>query len=461
MISILNTLVILILIYFFTLTIAYTILLLASIPEILNKFKEGYYGNFASLIQNSQLPAVSFIIPAFNERTRIFNCILSVLENDNSNADVIVVSDGSTDDTIELLKERFSLYETPPVIKHSLKTIAKVRHYYRSQTYRNLFVIDKEHSHSADTVNVGVNVCRTPLFITFDADTVLEPGALTRMLFTFLSKPHCLAIGGAIYIINDNEVVDGKMMETNMPKHFIPAVQSVEYLRSFLYGRSGWSVLGGALCYAGAFTLLEKEAVVEVGGYDTKNFSYDAEIIVKLHHYMRKNKYPYTLSYTPNAIAWTEVPKTLKSYWVQRTRWQLGLLRSFCLHRIMFFNPGYGIVGLYTYPMYLFFEIFGPVVETISYIILLICLFTKLVALEPIIWAILLAWGFVTLVSLVTIFLNIITFNKYHKVSDIIRVCYLVFAEMLGFRQIRALCCFIGTGKYILNRIRGKPDIKL
>lgn len=435
--------------YFGLLAICYTILLVAAIPDIFKKYKEVAYGNVTELMSDVSLPPVTIIVPMYNEAKRILNCVLSILHSDYKNFEIILVNDASTDDTLKLLVEKFNLVETPIVFKDIIKT-AKVLSVFKSKT-DPLTVINKEHGHSADSINVGLNACKTPLYISLDADTVIEPDALSKIVYTILSNPHCVSVGGALYVLNNNEVRNGVVLEKRIPKtHLLPAAQALEYLRSFMFGRSGWNTFGGALCYAGAFTLFETQAVREVGGYDNANYSYDVEILLALHNKFRLNKFPYSVHYTPDPAAWTEVPQTIKSFWKQRERWQLGTIRSFMRFKSMFFNSRYGVVGFFTYPFYLLFEILGPVMEAVSYILLLVAIVLGLVTGFPLVWALLLAWGFLSVISIIIIILNNITFHKYNKIYDVLSIFLLVVVEMLGVRQLRAVCAMYSTIKYMV-----------
>lgn len=457
--SILGAISIAIILYFTLLSLWYSVLLIASFPEVIKKFRESIYGNITQLIAHDHLIPLTIITPAFNEEKRIVNMLYSVLHSDYKNTRIIVVNDGSTDGTFALLRQEFALTAVPMAVKQTVAT-ETVKGYYQSSRFPNLMVIDKEHCSyncAADAVNAGLNACQTPLMLTVDADTLLEPEALTRMLFTFLSHNHCVVVSGSVYVLNENLVKQGRLQDTRLPKHFIPAVQSVEYLRSFLYGRAGMNVMAGSLCYPGAFTLFETEVLRQLGGFDTPNFSYDAEITTKIHHEMRKHRYPHNLNHSPNAFCWTEVPATMKSYWKQRDHWHRGMWRSALRHIGMFLNPRYGIVGLLTFPCYVLFDILGPVVEFTSLILFVIAYCLGAISWPVIIWFFILAWGFITYITVAMVFLNLISFNKYHHKGDIFRAMWLVFAEMLWFRQYRAACCTVATLRYFINRLLGKP----
>lgn len=461
MIKVLDTLTFYILIYFAVLWVGYTVLLLGTFLTVIRKYKESKYNSMISKLNTEPTLPVSIIIPAFNESKRISNAIDALLKLDYKNIHIIVVNDGSTDDTLDLLIKNYALQKIPPafMIKYQTGTVLA---YYHSTTIPNMIVIDKEHSpfanSAADCINAGLNVCRTPLYMTVDADTLLEPEALTRMLFMYLIHPHCLAIGGNIYVPDPKKIQQGKMLDTNIPSNFVLGVQVCEYLRSFSYGREGWLFLGGALCHPGAITMLETQAVHEVGGYDASNFSYDAEMIIKLHHFMRKNKHPYSIVYSPSSIAWSEEPKTIRHLWRQRSYWQRGLLRCLSRHKDMVFNPAYGITGILAFPYYILFEIFGPVVEAISYIILILVFIYSKISLLNLAWLIFLAWGYMMFITLSCVILNLLTYNKYYKKMDILHLFFLTTVDMFFYRQVRAFCCLISSVQYVIHRLRGKPQ---
>ncbi len=448
----------LLLVYFVVEWVGYTLSLVLTIPLIMRTFGETKYNDIiASIDAYSYLP-ITTITPAFNERHRIARMIDSVVKAHYKNIQMIIVNDGSTDDTLQFLIDTYSLKPIQPSFTQKIKT-GKIKGYYQSATIP-LLVIDKEHSpfanSGADCINAGLNACRTPLFLTVDSDTTVEPDSISRMLFTFLTKPHCIAIGGSIYVPDH---IQGQIDHTkahNIPKNITLATQVIEYLRSFLYGHEGWTRFGGALCHSGAFTLLEKKAVMDIGAYDSYNFSYDAEIIMKLHHYMLKNRHPYTIVYASNAIAWAESPFKLKGLWKQRNYWQRGLLRCLALHWQMTFNPHYGRVGLLGFPAFIFFEIAGPAIEGFAYLFALITILCQEMNYVLLAWLLSLSFGFLLLITIACLLISTMTYNKYPKKLDLFKLIFITFVELVFYRVFRGVCYLFSTFHYIYNRIRGK-----
>ena len=447
--------------YFTLLWLGYLIMLGCTLKAIIQKFKETDVNPIIKALNANPLLPITIIIPAFNESKRILKAIDAILKADYKNIHLIIVNDGSKDSTLALLIKTYQLLKVPAAYKVEVET-GQVYGYYIAKDIPNFLVIDKQHSpfenSAADCINAGLNACRTPLYLTVDADTLLEKEALSRILFEYLISAHCIAVGGAIYVPDTMSKHGQTVAKTLIPSNLVLGTQVCEYLRSFIYGRQGWKLMGGSLCHPGAFTLLETKAVRDAGCYDSANFSYDAEIILKLHHYMRSHHYPYTISYAPSAISWSEEPHTLALLWGQRSRWQRGLLRCLSHHKAMIFNPAYGVTGLLAFPYYIIFEIFGPCVEAVSYIVLILALYFIPGVASFIGCLVLLAVSYILFITMACVILSGLTYDKYTKNLDILRLVGMTLVDMIFFRQWRAFCALFSSVHYLLNRLRGKAE---
>jgi biofilm PGA synthesis N-glycosyltransferase PgaC len=447
-------------IFFISVWIGYSVFLLLTTPVIFKKFREAQDDNIIQELNTSLSFAITAIIPAFNEAHRIDNTIASILNSTYEKVHIIIVNDGSKDNTLAHLIDTYSLTPIPPAFPQTIAT-GKVKTYYESTRIPHFLVIDKEHSpfmnSGADCINAGLNACRTPLYLTIDADTILEPDALSYMVLEYLHHPHCVAVGGDLYVPDKKYIKDGRLLQTNIPHNLTLATQAIEYLRSFIYGHEGWTVLGGAFCHPGAFTMLEKSAVMEMGGYDAYNFSYDAEIIMKLHDYMRDKRFPYAIAYAPNAIAWADQPATLKGLWMQRNRWQRGLLRSLHLHIKMLLNPRYGIPGILGFPIFTIYEIVGPALEGCAYVTLIFAVMMHQISLYHLEWLLLFAASFLFIITMACTLINSLTYNRYYRLSDIPRIAYLSLIEIVFYRPFKGLCCLASSVQFYFNRLRKLP----
>ncbi|HBB53034.1 MAG TPA: hypothetical protein DCZ80_03960 [Legionellales bacterium] len=455
MITILNWIV---LIYFLVLWLGYILFFIGSIKGIFYKFKLSIENNWLELFKSQRCLPVTVIMPLYNYADKVDFAIEAILQSDYPALSLIIVNDGSTDDTLAHLIKQYHLEPVIPAFPNAIIT-APIRMIYQSQLYPHLQVIDKEHypaiSSGSDAINAGLNICKTPLFMTVDSDTILEKNTILSMVFNYLTHPHCIAIGGNIYIPEDIQPQDIKI-NFKIPRNINLGVQVLEYLRSFFYGHEGWSIMGGAMCHSGACTLFERRAVLEAGAFDRDNYSYDSEIIMKLHHMMRKKSYPYSIVYAASAIAWASQPKGLKDFWKQRNRWQRGLWRSFFTHIQMMFNPSYGLTGLVAFPFYFFFEILGPVVEGMAYLLFILCIFTQKIDFDHVFWFVLMAWSFLYLISLSCILLNYLTYQKYNLKKDLFYLLFLTLMEIVFFRPFRGIGAVCSSVQYFWNRLWGK-----
>lgn len=455
MTEIVHSINVIILWYFIILSIGYIILLAGSITDIIFKFKESDLGNINVLLKSLTMPPVTIIIPAYNEEEYILEPIFSILKNNYTNTAILVVNDGSTDQTMAKLIDYFELYQVTPIIRKIIPSNSKIKGFYISKKYKNITVIDKEHRDKSDCLNIGLNACRTPLFITIDADTLLvEPDAISNIVFTMLTNPHTVAVGGAVYILNGCIYKEGEIIEAKMSYRPLYALQICEYLRSFLFGRSGWNTFGGALCFPGAFTLLERKAVLDLGGFEVGNTAQDFEIITHLHAYGFEHKYPYKFSFTPAAAVWTDVPGSLKEFWHQRSAWQRGSLHSLMRYKRMLFSFKYGIAGWFTYPFYLFGEILGAMFEFVAYLSILFSWYFGILDMYWTILFFIICWGFITFLTMVTVLINYITFNKYKRIRDLLWILVLVVIEQFGFRQYHVTCRVIATIRYFFRSLK-------
>lgn len=440
--------------YLIIISLGYVVLLIASIPDIILRFREGEIGQIVSLLSSRVYPPVTVIIVAYNEeKADLINSIESVLNNEYTNTQVMVVNNDSTDNTLSKLQELYALEEVLTPIRKKVTHRGVVKGFYQSKTHKNLMVIDKTERDKSDGLNVALNACTTPLFITVDADTLIEPDAVSKILFPMLTRAHTVAVGGAVYILNGCTYKDGKIIEPKLSHKLIYAFQSCEYLRSFMFGRAGWNSFGGSLSYSGAFTLFETQAVVNNDGFQIDNFANDLEVIIHLHATKYEKKYPYEIYYTPAAAAWTDVPGKYNEYFSQRVKWQYGSLLSFFAYKRMFLNPKYRMIGLYVYPFFLTAEMFGHIVEFLAYL----CIFlTWYLGIFDLVWVLLLfavCWGFVSFLTMATTCLSLLTFNKYRRINDIFLILFFGILEQFGFRQFNVLSRIWGTIKYVRDRI--------
>jgi cellulose synthase/poly-beta-1,6-N-acetylglucosamine synthase-like glycosyltransferase len=328
------------------------------------------FGRIHDMIASDTTPPVSVIIPAYNEAAGIVESVRSIVMLKYAKKEVIVVNDGSRDDTLQRLIDEFRMEPIDLPYRPLLET-QPIRRVYRSKLPLPIIVIDKENGGKGDAINAGINVSQYPYVMGTDADIVLDEECLLRASRHFVEdRARTIAVGGNVRPINGCEVRRGRVTRVALPKRPTEMAQVVEYIRTFLGARPAWSSLRSLLIVSGAFGVFKKDAVIEVGGYRRNHLGEDMELTMRLHKHFRKKRVPYRIVYAPDAVAWTEVPASREVLRKQRIRWHRGLMQVMWQYKTMFMNPRYGIVGLLGWPSYVAFEFVGPVMESIGWIVI-------------------------------------------------------------------------------------------
>ena len=388
------------------------------------------------LLGSAGMPPITLIAPAFNEEPTCVEATRSLLTLRYGDFEVLFVNDGSKDGTMLRMIEAFALEPTYRLPTGEIPTKGAIRGVYRSASHPKLWVIDKENGGKADTLNAGLNFCRTPLFCGMDADSLLEREALTRIVRPFVEDARTVAAGGIIRIVNGCTVGEGAVTNVRLPSELVPQLQVLEYLRAFLAGRMGWHELEATLIISGAFGVFRRDIVVEVGGYATDTVGEDMELVVRLHRHCQEKRIPYTIGFVPDPVAWTECPVTLAVLGRQRDRWQRGLIETLWRHRVMMFNPRYGRVGMIAYPYFVFLEMLAPLVEVFGYLTFVIALLLGRVSDVYAVAFLTLAIGLGIGLSITAVALEEMGFRRYPNRKDLYRLIGLAVLENFGYRQL-------------------------
>lgn len=410
---------------------------------------------------------ISIVMPAYNESTSIITSVRAMLQLEYPEFELVVVNDGSTDDTLQKLIDEFGLRPFPEAYRKRVPC-QQVRGLYRSTRYKNLRVVDKDNGGSkADASNAGVNACRFPLVCVVDADSVLQTDSLRRVVRPFLENPDTVAVGGTVRIANGCTLRDGYLQKVGLPKRYLPLVQVVEYLRAFLFGRMGWAPFNGLIIISGAFGVFHKETLVEVGGYDPGAIGEDMELVLRLHRRLKQLKRPYRIDFVPDPVCWTDAPANLRDLRGQRVRWQHGLGQALLLNRWLAFRPGGGAVSWLSVPFYLLFELLGPFIEMAGYVFILVCAVMGWLAWPEagIFFGLAIVMGI--LLSTTSILLEEVSFHMYPRVRDLLTLYAVAIVENFGYRQLTVIWRIQGLVRWLrgskpkwqtITRSRGLSD---
>ncbi len=389
---------------------------------------------------------VSIIVPGYNEELNIVESVHSLLATQFSQLEVIVVNDGSNDGTINRLKEAFKLVAIERTPRSGLPT-AQVLQVFASPLDPRIVVVDKVNGGKADALNAGINYSQYPLVSAIDADTMLDPGALARLVWEFESHPDTVATGGIVRIANGSTVKDGRLVSIATPhREFLANVQIVEYLRAFLGGRLGWSRMGMLLIISGAFGLFRRDVLVNAGGYSTATITEDAELILRIRKYQADHGQPCRITFFPDPICWTEAPTTAKALVRQRDRWQRGLGETLIRHRGMLFRKKYGRIGWLALPYFWLFEFLEPLITVTGMVVTTVALLFGFGDIRVYLLMLAFAFAYGYFISMAIILLEERAFRRYANWNDLRRMTTVALLENFGFRQwqsfIRARAIF-------------------
>lgn len=392
---------------------------------------------------------ISILAPAYNEQTSIVESVRSLLSMYYPNFRVIVINDGSRDDTLQRLIESFDLGQIQWDFRDDVPH-KPVRGIYGSKLHANLLVIDKENGGKADALNAGINAAHTPLFCAVDADSVLESDALLRAVDPFVQEPErVVAVGGTIRLANGCEIKSGQIQSVGLPKNIWALFQVMEYLRAFLMGRLSLSSIDSLVIVSGAFGIFRRTAAVAVGGYSHGTVGEDMEIIVKIHRYMSEQKRDYEIVFVPEPVCWTEAPENLATLARQRRRWQRGTLETFFKHIVMLLNPRYGRSGTVGFLNVLISDVIAPVVELCGYILMPYFYFTGALDIDFLYAYMALTFVFGVFLSVGALALEEMELKRFPRAIDLLILTMAAVLENFGYRQINNIWRIHGWWEFL------------
>ena len=382
-------------------------------------------------------PAVSFIIPAYNEGRHLIDTINAALSADYPNFQVLIVNDGSTDITLPLLKRHYQLQGQDDAVATQKSRLSQtpINQIYVSALEKRLTVIDKPHSGKSDSLNVGIDYVDSPYICCMDADSIVTPDALRKLMTKFINQADLIALGGAILPSNEIIIREGEVVRRKTSQPAFVALQIIEYLRSMTTWRTGWSYLNGLLIIGGALTVFKKEAVIQVGGYSSDTLTEDLDIILTLHEYHLYRNIPYHIWTVPDVICWTRAPKIKEHLRSQRMRWMYGALQSLSKHKDLAYNRKNFLIGWLSFPHFVFIEAIAPIIELLGIICILTAAITGILSYQAVLVYAILVYTMIGLMSWYALAINNHFIYSFQSLRQILRVGLIGLLEPMGYRQ--------------------------
>ncbi|MBS0029166.1 glycosyltransferase family 2 protein [Chitinophaga sp. 2R12] len=427
-------------VYGLVLLIVYALLAFFSMLAIRSYLRKNNDHQLDVLASSPMAPGITILAPAFNEGLTIISNVRSLLTLNYPRYEIVLINDGSTDNTMQQLIDEFKMVVVEYAYNAKIRT-QPVKKIYKSTdpAYSSLLVIDKVNGKSkADAVNAGINIATFSYFVCTDVDCILHKDTLLELIKPVMQEEgkRVIAIGATLRIANSCEFDEGVMTRMRPPRQLLPRFQEVEYIRSFVLGKMGWSYINCVPNVSGGLGLFDKEVAIRSGGYDHSSFGEDMELLTRMCRYAHDNHIDYSIRYIPKTLCWTEAPSTLKIFNRQRTRWSRGLAQLIYAHFGMFMNPRYGKMGLIIFPFNFFFELLAPLIEftgVVSYIVLAI--------MGRINWPyalllLLFVYTYSVMITTISILWDQLSFRYYKSWKEVLYLCMTPFMEFLLYHPL-------------------------
>lgn len=405
------------------------------------------------LYTSPYIPGVSIVAPAYNEEKTIVDNVKSLLDQDYPMFEVVIVNDGSKDQTLQKLITEFAMVKIPfdYVEKIHTKPFRCVYHSTMPEYFR-LYVVDKENGGTkADAVNAGLNVARFPYFINTDVDCILSREAIFQSIMPVMHESDVIAVSGAMTMSNGCEVKQGRLLNHRAPWKLVPLFQTLEYLRSFFIGKMAWSAINGMPNVSGGYGLFKKDVMIAAGGYRGDSFAEDMEMLLDAVKYCSSVGLPHKVVQIPITCCWTEGPDNLRILYRQRNRWGRGLLQTFSRHWDMVFNRRCGVVGMVTLPYIFIFEFLAPFIEITGFLMLIYLLFTGGVNYTAAIILFIALYTFNLTLGTSVITYDYVSGSTFDRFKEYFKIAVASMLEPFIYHPFISVFSLIGYFKHILN----------
>ncbi|MEF9951165.1 MAG: glycosyltransferase family 2 protein [Clostridium sp.] len=421
-----------------------------SIVDLEKFFKRRRFMNNMTISNKVNYVPISILVPAYNEEVTIGESIESLLHLDYPEYEIVIINDGSTDSTAKKVIDKYDLKKIYRPIRKLVDSKEEMDIYEGSIDGVNITLINKENGGKADSLNMGINASRYPLFLSLDADSVLQRDTLSKIVEPFMENDKTIAVGGNVKVSNSLIIENGQVVGKKSRNKLIVLFQIVEYYRSFLSTRVSFNRFNSNLIISGAIGLFSKHTAIQAGGYEADTVGEDMEMVIKLHTYCIKNDIDYSIAYVPDAVCLTQVPEKYSDLKKQRRRWHMGLAQSLWKHKYVFVNPRYGQVGLIAYIYYVFFEFLAPIIELLGFVIVPISYFIGILNFDFMLLYFGLFMTYSFLISIASITYESYLFRSTISFKRAMFLFFISFIECFGYRQlcsIYRLSAFVGYKK--------------
>ena len=278
-------------------------------------------------------PSIAAIIPSWNEAGNLDSTLEALLAQSPQPDCIVVADDGSSDNSIPLLRHRFRF--RPQDQDPAWQDTNGIELLERSNLHPHLFLLGKPHTGKADTLNRAVALTNTDVVMMVDADTRLYQGAMEAVLDAFKRHSTLSAVGGVLV----------PRCSPSPIGRFLEFFQRFEYINGHVL-RLTWSLFDATLLISGACGAFRRDVLLDAGGFSSDSWTEDYEVMFRLHQARRHRGRRCEVMVHPGFLAQTKAPSSLGSFLRQRRRWAGGFMETHLQHRHMVGDRQLGMLGL-------------------------------------------------------------------------------------------------------------------
>jgi poly-beta-1,6-N-acetyl-D-glucosamine synthase len=313
-------------------------------------------------------PEVSILVPAYNEEMVIVDSVKSMLKQDYNKFNIIIINDGSTDNTVQAAVDAFNLklynrglgrYQRAVFSNGHGMDLSEVTNIYKSSDGK-ITLIDKENGGKSTALNSGLLYSKSPWVLCVDADTLLERNAITNVMEK--KEEDATAVSAMIGLLSNRDQLmqaedEGVGFEPEMSKSILGRIQWLEYLRTFILWRTSTTDKNATVVISGAFGMMNREFLLNMKGYKKDYLGEDMELTMNIHNHGGK------VQFISEIAAWTQVPVKLSNLAKQRRRWYRGGLQAILKYKSFFNKKDNKFLGRILYPFLWLSDVFGVWIE--------------------------------------------------------------------------------------------------
>ncbi|MCW2927356.1 MAG: glycosyltransferase [Thermoleophilia bacterium] len=429
----------LVLAFFGVFSIGYSTLLVLAARNALHELSVARRRTFTheDLAASPSQPVVTVIVPAHEEAESILPTVRSLLAQRWHQLEVIVVPNGCTDATLDVLRDAFDLRPTSELLTRPPGSRGRIQSIWSSASDPRLRVIETSGGGKADATNCALERASGEFCLLVDADSLLAPHAIARTMIPFIERGEAvIAVSAGIRVLNGSRVREDGTVESGIPTSALARMQTVEYARAFHIGRAGWASLDALPVVSGAFGMFRTSILRAVGGLDPDTVGEDLEIILRLHSSVRRRGRRAEICFIPEPLCWTEVPEDVASLRAQRIRWHRGLVEGVQRHGGMLLNSRHGAVGLLSFPFLGLFELLAPLIELLGLAALVLAAVTGAISWLAVVALIAFAVAFGMALSMAAVLLEQLLGPGFvSRPRDVFALLRAALREQFGHRQ--------------------------